>query len=147
VFFIPVAKMPYIHSSCSYCSYCSNFAVSALQWSLVTNTERKMIPMVKNYSCPFCIQKSSRRSNMEVHIRRRHHDMHLAWNNPYRAINARSFEYPNYNLKSNNSPNSMVFNDGASVWRQTNRGGREGDYMDHIINLWKVIIWITLLTS
>lgn len=84
---------------------------------------------------------------MEVHIRRRHPDMHLAWNNPYRAINARSFEYPNYNLKSNNSPNNMIFNNGASVWRQTNRGSLEGDCMDHTINLLSKHVKIKDLTS
>lgn len=41
--------------------------------------------------------------------------MDLALNNPYRAINARSFGYPNYNLKSNYSPNSVVFNNGESA--------------------------------
>lgn len=71
---------------------------------------------------------------MEVHIRRKHPGMDLALNNPYRAINARSFGYPNYNLKSNYSPNSVVFNNGESAWGQTNRGDLEDDYMDHIIN-------------
>ena len=34
---------------------------------------------------------------MEVHIKRRHRGMGLAVNNPYGAINARNFGYPNYN--------------------------------------------------
>jgi hypothetical protein len=29
----------------------------------------------------------------------------------------------------------MIFNNGESIWGQTNRDDREGDYMDHIINL------------
>jgi len=91
--------------------------------------------MVK--SCPFCTQKSSRKFNMEVHIKRRHRGMDFAVNNPYGAINARNFGYPNYNynLKSSYSPNNRIFNNGESIWGQTNRDDREGDYMDHIINL------------
>ena len=61
--------------------------------------------------------------------------MGLAVNNPYWAINARNFGYPNYNLKSSYSPSNMIFNNGESIWGQTNRDDREGDYMDHIINL------------
>ena len=84
--------------------------------------------MVKNYSCPFCTQKSSRRSNIEVHIKRRHRGMGLAVNNPYGAINARNFGYPNHNSKSSYNPNNMIFNNGESIWGQTNRDDREGDY-------------------
>jgi hypothetical protein len=84
--------------------------------------------MVKNYSCPFCTQKSSRRSNIEVHIKRRHPGMGLAVNNPYGAINARNFGYPNHNSKSSYSPSNMIFNNGESIWGQTNRDDREGDY-------------------
>lgn len=76
--------------------------------------------MVKNYSCPFCTQKSSRRFNMEVHIKRRHRGMNLALNNPYGAINARSFGYPNYNLKPSYSLSNVAFHDEESVRRQTN---------------------------
>jgi hypothetical protein len=90
--------------------------------------------MVKIHSCSFCTQKSSRRFNIEVHIKRRHRGMGLAVNNPYEAINARNFGYPNYNLKSSYSPSNMIFNNGESIGRQTNRDDREGDYTDHIIN-------------
>lgn len=109
------------------CSYCSDFAASTLQWAGV------MIPMVKNYKCPFCTQESSRRFNMEVHIKRRHHGVGLASNNPYRASNARSFGYPNYNLKSNFSPSDTIFNDEESVWGQMNRDDWEDDHTDRII--------------
>ena len=90
--------------------------------------------MVKIHSCSFCTQKSSRRFNIEVHIKRRHRGMGLAVNNPYEAINARNFGYPNYNLKSSYSPSNMIFNNGESIRGQTNRDDREGDYTDHIIN-------------
>lgn len=89
--------------------------------------------MVKNYKCPFCTQESSRRFNMEVHIKRRHHGVGLASNNPYRASNARSFGYPNYNLKSNLSPSDTIFNDEESVWGQMNRDDWEDDHTDRII--------------
>ena len=74
---------------------------------------------------------------MEVHIKRRHRSMGLAVNNPYGAINASNFGYPNYNynLKSNMSVQVMIFNNGESIWGQTNRDDWEGDYMDYIINL------------
>jgi hypothetical protein len=71
---------------------------------------------------------------MEVHIKRRHRSMGLALSNPYGTINARSFGYPNYNLKPNYSPSNTVFNDGASVWGLTNRSGGEYDHMNYIIN-------------
>jgi len=84
---------------------------------------------------------------MEVHIRRRHPGMDLALNNPYKAINARSFGYPNYNLKSNYSPNSVIFNDGENVWGQTNWRDREGEFMDRIINVLSKQVQIKDLTS
>lgn len=70
---------------------------------------------------------------MEVHIKRRHHGVGLASNNPYRASNARSFGYPNYNLKSNFSPSDTIFNDEESVWGQMNRDDWEDDHTDRII--------------
>jgi hypothetical protein len=54
--------------------------------------------------------------------------MDLAVNNPYGAINARNFGYPNHNSKSSYSPSNMIFNNGESIWGQTNRDDREGDY-------------------
>jgi hypothetical protein len=54
--------------------------------------------------------------------------MNLAVNNPYGAINARNFGYPNHNSKSSYNPNNMIFNNGESIWGQTNKDDREGDY-------------------
>ena len=72
---------------------------------------------------------------MEVHIKRRHRSMNLALNNPYGAINARSFGYPNYNLKPSYSRSNVVFHDEESIRRQTNRGDRQEDSMDRVIDL------------
>ena len=72
---------------------------------------------------------------MEVHIKRRHRGMNLALNNPYGAINARSFGYPNYNLKPSYSRSNVVFHDEESVRRQTNRDDRQEDSMDRVIDL------------
>ena len=94
-----------------------------------------MISSVKNYSCPFCIQKSSRRFNLEVHIKRRHSGVDLALNNPHEATNVRRFGYRNYNLKPSYSPSNVVFYDDESVWGQTNRDNRQEDFMDRMINL------------
>jgi len=84
---------------------------------------------------------------MEVHIKRRHPGMGLTLNNPYGAINARSFGYPNYNLRPSYSPRNVVFHDGESVRRQTNRGDRQEDSMDHIIDLLSKQVQIKDLTS
>ncbi len=91
--------------------------------------------MIKKYSCPFCTQKSSRRSNIKVHIERTHHDMGLAFNNSYGAISTTNFRYPTYNLKSNYSQSNVVSNDEASVWGPANRSNRQGDFMDNIIGI------------
>jgi hypothetical protein len=84
---------------------------------------------------------------MEVHIERRHRGMGLAVNNPYGAINARNFGYPNYNLKSSYSPSNMIFNNRESIWGQTNRDDREGDCMDYFINFLSKQVKIKELTS
>ncbi len=106
-----------------------------------------MIPTIKNYSCPFCAQKTSRRFNMEVHIKRRHRGMDLPLNNAYGAINATSVGYRSYNLKSNYSQNNAVFNDEVSVWRPTNRGNRQESFMDNIIDILSKAVQIRDLTS
>ncbi len=41
----------------------------------------------------------------------------------------------------------MIFNDGESVWGQTNRDDREGDYMDNFINLLSKQVKIKELTN
>ena len=84
---------------------------------------------------------------MEVHIKRRHHGMDLALNNPYRVINARSFGYPNYNLKPGYSRSNVVFHDEESVRRQTNRVDRQEDFMDRFIDLLSKQVQIKNLTS
>jgi hypothetical protein len=90
-----------------------------------------MIPTIKNYSCPFCIQKSSRRFNMEIHIKRRHGGMNLPLNNRYRVPITMSSGYPSYNPKLNYSSN-MVHN-GEDVWGKMNNNQQE-DFMDGCIN-------------
>ncbi len=84
---------------------------------------------------------------MNVHIERRHRGMNLALNNPYGAINARSFGYPNYNLKPSYSRSNVAFNDEESVRRQTNRDDRQEDSMDHFIDLLSKQAQIKDLTS
>ena len=84
---------------------------------------------------------------MEVHIKRRHRGMDLALNNPYGAINAKSFGYPNYNLKPSYSLSNVAFHDEESVRRQTNRGDRQEDSMDHFIDLLSKQAQIKDLTS
>jgi hypothetical protein len=87
---------------------------------------------------------------MEVHIKRRHRGINLALNNPYGANNARSFGYPNYNLKpsySLNNVSNVAFYDEESIRRQTNRGDRQEDSMDHFIDLLSKQAQIKDLTS
>ena len=84
---------------------------------------------------------------MEVHIKRRHRGMNLALNNPYGTINARSFGYPNYNLKPSYSRSNVVFHDEESVRRQTNRDDRQEDSMDRVIDLLSKQAQIKDLTS
>jgi hypothetical protein len=84
---------------------------------------------------------------MEVHIQRRHRGMDLVLNKPYGTINARSFGYPNYNLKPSYSLSNVAFHDEESVRRQTNRGDRQEDSMDHFIDLLSKQAQIKDLTS
>jgi hypothetical protein len=73
--------------------------------------------------------------------------MNLALNNPYGTINARSFGYPNYNLKPSYSRSNVVFHDEESVRRQTNRDDRQEDSMDRVIDLLSKQAQIKDLTS
>jgi len=89
--------------------------------------------MVNKYSCPSCKQESSRRFNMEVHIKRKHRGIGLPLHNLYGTFHSAAFNNPHHNLGPTHIAGSnMMANNQANFDDSSGEYGFSDRLLNHL---------------